>query len=474
MKNKQTLQINKFENFASFYNYFPTTKLLNSMGVAEAKFPYDNEDLTENELNIPALNLERVDGVAYFKQFYAKSGNTQHRLLVYGSDKKVYINQLFNQDSELYWLYNLSFDTAPITLAFKKDDLDAIILASKTEMKIWKTGYSPYTISNVPIITSMCMNEGVLFCTISEPAFKIWYATDLDAENIGNINSTSGYISLEDDLGYARKIITFDQDVYVFRDYGISKINYVKKDVSVSQIYASNTKIYTNTVCSCGNSIMFMTADGIYTFNGVKVSKTSVNINNLLTNQNDTAVASSLKDKYFLALRLDFKDEKQILCEKQECVNNAIVVINTTDYSYQIIRGVDVKSLVPVKTELFEKMLLTFNTENNSKLGEIVEISECFNKPLPKYWISGNLTKNYTPKTFTKLTVKADKGVKFSLMFDNNVISFTTYKSGLNEFCFKIYAKEMQISISAETSSAVVEDVLMDYYENWLLNDQKI
>ena len=136
---------------------------------------------------------------------------------------------------QMFWLYDLKFNSPPITLAYKKDDNDAIILASNDEMKIWKTNYSPYTISSVPIITSMCMNEGVLFCTIKEPAFKIWYATNLDAEQVGNISKNSGYVSLEDDLGYARKVITFDQEVYVFRDYGISKISNVKSSISVSR-----------------------------------------------------------------------------------------------------------------------------------------------------------------------------------------------------------------------------------------------
>ena len=174
---------------------------------------------------------------------------------------------------------------------------DAIILSSKDEMKIWKTGFSPYTITNVPIITSMCMNEGVLFCAIKEPAFKIWYATNLDAETIGNIGSNSGYISLEDDLGYARKVITLNESVYVFRDYGITKINYYKSNISINQVYSSNTKIYTETVSLCGNVILFLTKDGLYSFNGVKVSKQEIDLSGLNLNCNN-AVASSLGNKY--------------------------------------------------------------------------------------------------------------------------------------------------------------------------------
>ena len=247
MISKKELKIKNFADCARFYNYKPTTKLLNTVGIEDLKLPYDFENMNGDYLDLYGSGIDMgIDGVVYVKQFYEESGNTQHRLLVHAKDKKIYINQMFNHSYDLFWLYNLTFETAPISLTFKKNGQDAIILASETEMKIWKTGYSPYTIPNVPIITSMCVNEGVLFCTIKKPAFKIWYATDLDAENVGNISKNSGYISLEDDLGNAGKIITFNQDVYVFREYGISKINFVKKEISVTQIYKSNTRIFAN------------------------------------------------------------------------------------------------------------------------------------------------------------------------------------------------------------------------------------
>ena len=365
MKTKKQIEIKNFNNFNTsdkintekFYNFLPTENLESSLGVAVAKFPNTYEDTTEVELGIDNLDINSVCGVTYFKMYFPTSQNTQHRLLIYGDDNKVYINQLFSGSPILLWLFNLQFNSPPVSLSYKTDDTDSIILTSSDKMIVWHTNYSPYEIEDVPIITSMCMNDEVLFCTIKDPAFKIWYATNLDAENVGQVTPESGYISLEDDLGYCRKILTFDEDIYVFRDYGISKINYIKNDITVSQIYLSNTKIYTDTVSICGNVIMFMTKDGIYSFNGVKVTKTDIDIRNLLPDSNEHTAASSLGQKYYLALRLNFNDDKSILCETGSYINNALVVIDITDFSYQIIRGIDVKSLLPVKTEVFEKML---------------------------------------------------------------------------------------------------------------------
>lgn len=473
MKEKKRIEIDTFNNFNSsnnihtekFYNFFPSNKLASSQGVAVAKFPKMYTDMTEEELDIEDLDINSVCGVSYFKMYFPDSQNTQHRILIYGDDNKVYINQLFSGSSMLLWLFNLQFNSPPVSLSYKTDDTDSIILTSSDKMVVWHTNYSPYEIENVPIITSMCMNDEVLFCTIKDPAFKIWYATNLDAENVGQVSAESGYISLEDDLGYSRKILTFNEDIYVFRDYGISKINYIKNDISVSQIYLSNTKIYADTVSICGNVIMFMTKDGIYSFNGVKVTKTDVNIKTLLPSTNEHTTASSLGQKYYLALRLNFNDNKQILCETGDYINNALVIIDIIDYSYEIIRGVDIKSLLPVKTELFEKMLVTFNTINNSQLGQIVETSSCFDTRLPKYWQSSNLTNNFNTKLFTKLSIQASENVTFNLIYDDKNISFSTYKDGLNEFCFKILCKQVKLEISSNETNASVDKVVLDYYE---------
>lgn len=473
MKTKKRIAIKKFNDFEKvdpasvdkFYNYQPTKILSNSYGVKLAGFPNSLTDGQEYNFDIEEAGFSKVKGVTYFKQFFPRSGNTQHRILIYGDDNKEYINQLFCEDNSLYWLYSLEFNSSPISLAFKQNNNDSIILTSKDSMKIWKTGYSPYTVENTPIITSMCMNDGVLFCTIQQPAFKIWYATDLDAENIGNISSNSGYVSLEDDLGDARKIVSFNQDVYVFRDYGITKINFVKNNISTSQVYQSNTKIFTETVSVCGNVIMFMSVEGVFQFNGVKVSRSGIDVSEMLSIKNDNACGASLGDKYYLALRLNFGDKKQILCENGDYVNNALIIVDLTDYSYQILRGIDVGSLLAVKTPVFEKMLLTFNSVHDDKLGEICQTSTCFGQALPKFWSSNELFEIPLTRLVTKLCVKADAGVTFNLKYDNKSMSFTSYTSGVNEFCFKIYCSNLSLEISSLNQSAEVDKVVIDYYE---------
>jgi len=474
MKTKKQIELNSFNNFKDtlsgikvdkFYNYLPDKKLKDCYGVDVAKFPLSEDALTESELNIQALNLEAIKGITYFKQYNSTYGIYSHRILLYGSDKKLYINQLFMNGTSLNWLYNLTFESAPICLAFKKNNKDTIILSSEDKMMIWEAGFTPTEIQNTPIITSMCMCDGNLFCTLKYPAYRIWHCSNLNAENIGSNNSFSGYLSLEDELGNARKVLTFNEDVFVFRDYGITKINVYKKSLSTKQIYASNTKIFSNTVTLCGNLILFLTVDGLYSFDGAKVVKLNLNIDNMLSISNDTALASSLGNNYYLALRLNFEDDEHILCETENYSNNAILIYNFVTSEFQIIRGVDVGGFFPIKTDVFEKMVLTFNSQNKNKLGQIVKTSKCFNNVLPKKWESDYLTENFNTKLFTKLRVIADQNVCFSLKTGSKVYNFTTLKSGESVFKFKICAGKIKLIISSNSLNAKVDKVILDYYE---------
>lgn len=471
MKQKKRVEINRFDikNNSNeiccdkFYNYCPTGILNDSLGIKNAEFPQNYEFSKFYELVYPD-GMTKVEGISLFRQHFKNVANDVYRLIIYGDDKKIYINQLL-KSSNMSWLYQMTFENNPITLAFKKDNEDAVILTDGEQMKIWVTNYTPYSVEGVPIITDMCMNEGVLYCCLKEPAFKIWYATDLNPEKVGEIDSYSGYISFEDNLGNANRVITVDENVYVIRDYGISKITSMKGEFVVSQIYAANTQIYSETACVCGNVLLFMTKEGLYSYNGVKVSKTNLDFYKNLVNTKNM-VAASLGSKYYLACNLNFEDEEKIFCENEEYKNNALIIFDISDNIYQIIRGADIKSLVPIKTDAFEKMIVLFNTDKEDKVGEIFNKSKYFDENFPKLWLSEQIFSSFEKKLFTKLTVSSTVGVKVKLIYDDKDITFTTYKDGANEFLFKIYGKQLKIEISSEYEHAKVEKVYLDYYDN--------
>lgn len=471
MKDKKRIEVGRFDLTDEkgkiccnkFYNYIPTTLLKDSMGVETCKLPLTKDSVDLYEIELPS-DIGKVVGLTVFKQYFPNSGENVCRLLIYCDNKKVYLHQMFSEYPGVVWLYKLEFENNPITLAYKYNDTDAIIITDGNNMKIWRTNYNPMTVEGVPVITDMCINEGVLFCTLKDPSNKIWYATDLNPEIVGSIGKYSKYIELNSELGKANRVIVMNGDVYAIRDYGISKISLLGGEFIVSDIYSTNTLIFSKTVAVCDNLLIFMTKNGLYSYNGASVKPIKLGFSFEITNALNMN-ACSFGGKYYLTCRLNFDDDHKVLCENSEYVNNSLVVLNTDDFSCQIIRGVDVNNMLVLKTETLEKLLVTFNTGNVNKIAEVVDSSSYFEGGLPKFWSSDEIFKDYDVKLFTKLAVNSDKDVRIKLKYDSGEQVFSTYKSGINEFAFRIISKQLKIEIASEEKSAEVKHLYLDYYD---------
>ena len=478
MREKKVVKINRFDNMLTdtsnrfeikatkYYNYIPSNVLSCGKGMKSATFPSTATNPSEAELRLSELPFNKVLGLTYFRfKSSTTAANTfYHRLLILGDDNYIYINQLLSDMYDCVNIYNLTFDTPPLSVSYmdEKENAEAIVLFSENKMVKWVSGYSPEVLKDVPILTSVCMHEDSLYYTIKEDPYVVWATDHLRLKEIGEKTIYSRKLSLGFDLGKAGKVVNFKDNLYVIREYGISKVTRAGDNFTVTEEYHSNTKIYVNTVCVCGDRLFFMTNNGLFYFTGYNVSKSKVKFINTFPISNTGAIAKALGDKYYLALKVDFGDD---ILDDEKAVNNALFIVDTNDFSYEVIRGVDIATMLPVTTETFEKMLFTFNTGPVDKIGEMSSRSALMDLPLLKYWASDRVVESLIPKMFTKLTVSANTGVEFKLIFDNKSINFTTIRSGNSEFHFKEISRNVKIEISSMSADAEVDAVEIEYYE---------
>ncbi|MBQ3503043.1 MAG: hypothetical protein IJA72_05235, partial [Clostridia bacterium] len=411
--------------------------LQKGLGVRNLNVYMGNDANSETyELDYQSIGLEYINKVMYFKQYFPSSGNTAHRLLIHGSDNKLYIYQMYSGLNMINWTYQLSFETTPVVLEYKKDGLDSILISASDKLIVWSTGRTPYELTNVPTITSMCIHNDVLYCTIAGETDKIWYTQNLNPESVGTESDTTKYLLLSDERGACRKVVTFKENVYIFRDYGISRLNDYKDTPTYNQIYLSDTKIYANTIAVCGEYIVFITRDGIYKFNGASVSKVNALPENILGSINEYAVSTNLQDKYYLALRIDFDDDVIVGCEKEEdAKNNALIKLDLQNNSFQIMRGVDIKDMLALKAGFEEKIIVTFNSGNKDKIGEITDDGSCFNDILPKYYESNYvMQEDLESVTIRNIVLDASADIDLKIITEQGQYMFKTYCNGINKF----------------------------------------
>lgn len=440
------------------------SNLVGNLGIKTLSLP-EYADVTSEQIDLDyqSLNLDGFDKVMYFKQYFPNNGSTTHRFLVHGSDNKIYLNQMFCGVPVLSSAFSVNFDKPPVVLAYKKNGEDAIIISGGGKSVVWATNQTPRELVDAPDITSMCVYNDVLYCTIEGENFKIWYTTNLDPESIGTDNSK--YITLGDERGACRKVITFKENVYVFRDYGISKLNvYAKDEPTYSQIYLSDSIIYSNTVTVCGDSVVFMTRDGLYRFNGATVSKISMLDNLINAKVNSNAVATVLQNKYYLALNIDFDDGKQILCETGEYLNNALIVLDLENYSFQLMRGVDIKDMLALKADLVEKIVVVFNSMDKDKIAEISNDGKYFGESLPKGYSSNYIVQQDLSKiVIRKVYVDASANTEIKFVTDLGSKTFTTYKDGLNEFQTILPCSKFKIEVSSSQNLPYLNLIKLNY-----------
>ena len=455
-------------NCAQLYNFNNNNKVLEKGLGIKSLTVYPANDITAEPyaLDYQALGLEYFNKVMYFKQYFSYTNQTAHRLLFHGSDGKLYVFQMFSSANMLNWTYQIVFDTIPIVLEYKKDGLDSILISANDKLMVWSTGYTPYELSNVPTITSMSVYNDVLYCTIAGESDKIWYTSNLDPESVGTESDSTKYFTLSDECGSCRKMVNFKENLYVFRDYGISRLNtYAKSEPTYNQIYLSDSKIYPNTVSVCGDCVIFITRDGVYKFNGVSVSKIDVLQNLLIDSINEYAVAANLQDNYYLALRLNFDDDNIVGCETEaDMKNNALIKLNLHDYSFEIIRGVDIKDMLALKAEIEEKIIVTFNSLHKDKIGEITNDGKCFDEVLPRVYRTNNIVQEQMEDiTIRKMLVEGSKDVLLKVITDENEYSFTTYCDGINNFQSIIPCKKFKLEVSSNIENPSVNLIQLEY-----------
>lgn len=452
-------------NIKQKYNILTDTKTAkNGYGIKEATFPKTKSKIS-SEIGLDYTNLgsDVVEGILHFKQYFPNTKTTQDRLLVYSSNKKMYIHQLCTGLGDLFWLYNLQFEDMPKCLTYKLNGNDTAILSSSNKMVVWTTNLSPYTAQNVPIITSMTISNNILFCTMEIEKHKIWYCLSSDPELIGLETTNTKSISLDDERGGARKIITFKENVYVFRDYGITRLNYISEsNVDVKHIYLSNSQIIASSTTMCGDIIMFLTRDGLYSFDGINVKKCLTGLEKRFDINNSEPIGACLQDKYYLAIRLIYDDNDQIVCEnEEEYKNNSIIVLNLKDFSYDIMRGMDIKCMLPLKTEYVEKLLLVFNSTTKSLIGEISSTSSYMENNLKKSFTTNKVrTSNSNKMSLKSLKIMTSANTTITLKTDQGDLVFTTQKNG--ESCFDMIEECSNFSVSVASLS---DDFYCNYIE---------
>ena len=348
-----------------------------------------------------AYTFVKIWRYAYYSQ---PNEREDYMLVALGSDKKIYYLNLFLITKTFGLLTDYTFNEEPTAMTFRVDNKDVIgFVSPQDSILVWNSPNNPYQVESVPKFSSICYHNNRLFAIEKDNSNLVRFSSKLNPLDwtTSLLETGGGSIELNDYKGKLRNLISLADNLYIFRDFGISRVNTYtfKAKYNAVNIYSSSCKIYCSTACVCGSRVYFLAEDGLYSFDGINVYKSSIKIMSLLDGDQSNANTCYHNGNLFIACKLNFNDGEVIGSESEENYkNNALIEFNTNTKTYNITRGVDISCMVSCKDLFMNKMIISMNGSKAGKLWQINESGKLDTQILPKKWQGGKINFNMFDK----------------------------------------------------------------------------
>lgn len=311
--------------------------------------------------------------VYYYNVYDEVAGKYRGYYLAHNeNDGKIYIRtQNGGQWNEIA---GTQFATAPFGVNYRLFGEDVYLLCGEEGMTVIYPNIKAVNVPSAPEITGITMHNERMFVTVGGRRNAIWFSDDLNPTNWNPELDEGGFIEMEGESGRLIKAVSFGGYVYVFREYGIARLIAYgdQSEFSISNLFVSSGKIYGNTVCVCGDRILFLASDGIYSFDGLATGRIARNLDGYLK-PDDKAAACYCDGKYFLS------------ASSGGDANGVTVVIDPRDRTMSVNEGLNVKLFSPV-TDGCERLLVK---TDNGYLGEVIPGEKIYGENPVRIWQSG-------------------------------------------------------------------------------------
>ena len=328
--------------------------LLPGIGVKQIS----EDETIEAQLQARFLALDEPKQLYHFRRI-DQNGDRADFVIAYCGGSLIAIDYFNPTNSNKVIWSNLT--EIPQAINYNLSSTDVIMFCFKSgQMIVWDGENDAYLVADAPAISSLALHYERLFVTSNKQEQNtVWFSDDLDPTNWSISLSEAGFIQMTDERGAAKKVVSFLDYVYVFREYGIARISGYGDQTQflVSQLSFQTGKIFSDTVTLVGNKILFLAEDGLYSFNGLSVSKILPGLNAYFVGANNqNAVAVAGEGKWFLLCNIMLENEQG---QKEE--TRVLVEYDAGSNKVLVSQGLGVESLCALRLPQGSKVLAVVN-----------------------------------------------------------------------------------------------------------------
>lgn len=413
---------------------------------------------------------DEVLGLWKFKWYDSQTTHTDKYYLFYFNEN----NQIcYDNVLDLRYLTLLvpnTFTEMPVATYYRKDGEDALLLAGNGSDLMIVTGAGITTSANAPKIISCCTHYGKLFAITREKRGTLVYT---DNTNVATWSSDgTDDLDFGDGRGNLNKILSFDDYLYIFRDFGITKISiYGSDEFSISHMYFSDSYIYPNSIAQSGDRVYFLTRSGLKVFNGSSVKDIKIDCMDIINScDNANCYATCFNGKYYLACRGDFKDNQTVGCEGYNSgyINNMLFVYDLISEHVEILRGADIHQVLALTNPYKSKLVACFYNEHIGKIGELTTDGKLFDSALSGVVTFAKSDLGRCGKTKRIRTIYIKSAENCSVTVKNEDKSFQFSVSGstkIQRIKTNIVGKSFTVEINSQNSNASISKLMLEVEE---------
>ena len=381
------------------------------------------------------------------------------KLVIFDKNFDGYYINLFASEPKLLPL-NISFSAKPTAENYRLSGKDVLIMASsENNMVVWDGENPPEVIVDAPRISSMDIHYERLFATSAKSEYTLNFSDDLDPTNWSESLNDAGFIDFVDERGKLKKVLSFNDYLYGFRERGISRVYASSVDQTgfyVNHLFTAGGRIIPSTISLCGDKIIFMATDGMYVFDGSSAYRKLPSVFPLI-DLSVSPVATFNNGKYYLACHVDFCENKS--AKKGVC--NALLEVDAETFEYKLIKGRNILDILSLSIGGEEKLVLL--TSNGESHLEVLSSAGDFSPALYKTGLTPLVSSRerkvlrgvaVVGEKENMVTLFNEKGERLSVLFSDG--------SGSESVCFSF--KKLGVEIKSLSLGSVVEEVCLKIY----------
>ena len=429
--------------------------LKSGYGFVDLKMPTSETDLDSE--SVVVFRGDSVKAIWKLKWFDVSADTNKYYLFYFNDEGYICYDNMFGVRVTSFIVPN-TFTQTPFCAYYRKGTQDALLLSGEGDSLTVLTGGSNEKNEDAPEIISICVYSDKLFAITASDRASLIYTDDIEILNF--TDEKTAELDFGDERGNLQRLISFNDYLYIFRDYGITKLSVygTSETFAVNHLYHSDSYIYPNSICLNGEDVYFLNCNGLKKFNGTSVSDLDLDGFDLIKDINQAKCYASIYDgKYYLACRGKVSSDG-VGCENntQGYTNNMLFVYDILTKQTDIVRGIDINMLLTFNNPFKSKLLACFNgSDLIGKVGQLSKDGKFFSSPIKKYWKSTctdfgypNASKRVSSFNIKslydcKVWIVSDRGSKeFEIGGSSDIQKIKANLRG-NEFYFEITSEDL-------------------------------